>query len=186
MKGHADTFREWPDALPSTLSREIFDVLCGPLLGEGVYRRVFRCAIDPNFVVKFETRSSSFANVLEWEAWSVARYQEAGVWLAPCLAISDKGQVLIQRFAEDVTEAEIPDLVPAWLTDLKPENFGRVDGRIVCRDYGAAALLLRRGFDGRRMQTFEKVGKGGGFNMAQIDDDLVRRVVDRQQREAKK
>lgn len=179
MRGHADTIREWADPLSSTLSREMFDVMCGPLLGEGVYRRVFRCAIDPRYVVKFETRANSFANVIEWETWCIARHQDAGLWLAPCLAISDKGQVLLQRYAEDVTEADIPDRVPAWLSDLKPENFGRVDGRIVCRDYGGT-LILQHAMTAKT-QTFEKLGDRANFNMANLDSDLVRRHAKRKE-----
>jgi hypothetical protein len=37
-----------------------------------------------------------------------------------------------------------PTALPAFFTDFKRENFGFIDGRFVCHDYGTT-LLMERG-----------------------------------------
>lgn len=42
--------------------------------------------------------------------------------------------------AEPVSARDLPRKVPAFFTDLKAENWGRIDGRFVCVDYGLHLL----------------------------------------------
>jgi hypothetical protein len=52
--------------------------------------------------------------------------------------------MLIQRYCEPLREVELPKLLPDFLCDLKRENFGMFDGRVVCCDYGTAHSAIRR------------------------------------------
>jgi hypothetical protein len=36
-----------------------------------------------------------------------------------------------------------PTHLPNFMTDLKPENFGRLGNRIVCHDYGLSNIMTR-------------------------------------------
>lgn len=109
----------------------------GTKLGSGVYREVFALEHMPDYVIKVEQEPGCFHNVREWDTWqalqSAPKWRR---WLAPCLAISPGGLFLIQRRTTPVlTIKEMPAKVPAFLTDRKLGNYGRLDGRIVCHDY---------------------------------------------------
>lgn len=128
-----------------------FNLLCGRELGRGIHRQVFECKIDPTLVVKVEHNEDerSFANAFEFRNWD--EYSWAGdiaEWLAPVVAISPCGLVLLQRRTLDLRPHELPDKLPAFLTDHKPENYGLLDGRVVCRDYSTlisnASMRLRK------------------------------------------
>lgn len=121
-----------------------FNLLCGEQLGEGSHRRVFACKLDPTLVVKVETAEDhrSFANVHEHRNWDLLQdCKEASRWLAPVVAISPCGLVLLQKRTVDLRPKELPAKMPSFLTDLKPENYGLLDGRIVCRDYSMVITL---------------------------------------------
>lgn len=46
------------------------------------------------------------------------------------------GRILLQHKASPIVDrSALPEQVPAFLSDLKPENFGMLDGRLVCLDY---------------------------------------------------
>lgn len=120
--------------------QDAFNLLCGELLGQGVYRRVFECRIRKDLVVKVETEVGwhrSFANVAEMRFWNDhEHYKKVADWLAPCEYLSPDGRILLQRKASPIVDrSALPEQVPAFLSDLKPENFGMLDGRLVCLDY---------------------------------------------------
>lgn len=123
--------------------RELKAVVCGSLIGEGVARSVYECRHDPKYVVKIETVSRSFQNVSEWEAWEWLRGTKRGNWLAPCLSISPNGLILLQRRVTPMRDSERPKKIPAFLTDIKTDNFGWLDGRVVCIDYGTILSNIR-------------------------------------------
>jgi hypothetical protein len=116
--------------------KELFNLVCGDLIGEGAFRKVYAHRGDPTVVVKVEEGGRSFSNIIEWETWQQLQYMKLGEWLAPCLDISSAGSVLIQRRALPVRRGELPDRVPKIFTDLKIENWGMLDGKVVCVDYG--------------------------------------------------
>ena len=118
--------------------KDAYDLLCGPLLGEGIHRRVFACRIDPKLVVKVELNHEwrYFSNVHEMTFWDDHEHRKAvSKWLAPCKYLSPDGRILLQHRVEPLTRSLLPDRLPAFLTDLKPENFGWLNGRVVCVDY---------------------------------------------------
>lgn len=118
---------------------DAFNLLCGKLLGEGIHRKVFECRLRDDLVVKVEAETDwrYFANVLEMRFWNDhEHYKKVADWLAPCEYLSPDGRILLQRRVSPIIERSVlPEQVPAFLSDLKPENFGMLDGRLVCLDY---------------------------------------------------
>lgn len=121
---------------------DAFNLLCGKLLGEGIHRKVFECKLRADLVVKVEynTAYRDFANVKEMAFWCDNQYYKpVAKWLAPCEFLSPDGRLLLQRRADPVPLSyKLPDKVPSFLTDLKRENFGMLDGALVCLDYSMA------------------------------------------------
>lgn len=118
---------------------DAFNLLCGAKLGEGIHREVFECHIAPQYVVKVERDLDhrSFSNVHEWQFW-LDNKDNPGVakWLAPCYFMSPDGRILLQhRVRPAHSSDELPTQLPAFLNDLKPQNFGWLDGNFVCVDY---------------------------------------------------
>ena len=126
----------------NTIARDVlYTLIKGDLLGTGVARQVYRCAFDSSLVVKIETTSRSFQNVLEWEAWDAVRLTKYKDWFAPCVSISPCGTVLLQKYTRDLEPDEVPKDVPNFFCDLKVDNWGFYEGRPVCRDYGRTLLM---------------------------------------------
>ena len=130
------------DYFPSTIGRDFFSTICGDLLGSGIGRHVYECAINPRWVIKFEVGMRSFQNVAEWELWDHVRYRdELAKWFAPCVQISPCGMVLIQQRTSKLRgPEEMPEHVPNWMTDLKESNWGFYEGIPVLHDYGHTRL----------------------------------------------
>ena len=117
---------------------DAFNMLCGDKLGEGIHRTVFACKLLPDAVVKVEKDYFRyFANVFESKFWSDhSDYEAVAKWLAPVMHMSPDGRILLQRRADPVPASyELPDKMPAFLSDFKRENFGLLEGRLVCLDY---------------------------------------------------
>jgi hypothetical protein len=59
--------------------------------------------------------------------------------LCPVLLACPLGTFLVMRRADDIEESELPaaDEFDCLPLDHKADNFGRLDGRIVLRDYGS-------------------------------------------------
>jgi len=118
---------------------DAFNLLCGEKIGQGIHRMVFECRIRPDLVVKVENDDEwrYFANVQEMKFWS--DFQHApnwSKWLAPCEYMSPDGRILLQRKATPIREVDdLPSQLPAFLTDIKRENFGWIDENLVCIDY---------------------------------------------------
>lgn len=123
--------------------REYKSVLCADLIGKGSAREVYHLKTNADFVVKIETRIRSFQNIAEWEIWSFVQGGPLEKWFAPCQFISNAGTVLIQRKVTPLRECELPKKLPALLGDLKIENFGLLNGRFVCCDYGTGVHAIR-------------------------------------------
>jgi len=117
---------------------DAFNLLCGKLLGEGIHRKVFECRLREDLVVKVEDEQPwrYFANVLEMKFWNDHQhYDKVARWLAPCEYLSPDGRILLQKRAMPVERKTLPEQVPAFLTDLKAENFGMIGDQLVCVDY---------------------------------------------------
>lgn len=130
----------------AAMHRELFWMLCQERLGGGVSRVCWSSALLPDCVIKVEENSQCFQNIIEWETWSRVRGTPFEKWFAPCRWISSNGSVLIM--AKTSKPAKYPDKVPAFMTDLKTDNWGIYKGKFVCHDYGYH-LLMERGMTKR-------------------------------------
>jgi hypothetical protein len=119
--------------------KDAFNLLCGKKLGGGIHREVYECRLRPELVVKVELEEDwrSFANVREMLFWSNNQhYDKVAKWLSPCDYMSPDGRILLQRKVQIASATDtLPSELPSFLTDLKPDNFGWLDGRFVCVDY---------------------------------------------------
>lgn len=127
----------------TTVSRDLFNAVCGNLLGEGIGRKVYECKIDKSLVVKLE--ESGFQNVKEWEIWQevknyTGKLRHIKDSFAPCEYISPCGIFLFQKKTEKATRNMYPEKMPSYLLDRKYSNFGLYEGRLVCHDYGMQSL----------------------------------------------
>lgn len=125
-------------AAGSVVSRETFDCITGEELGSGISRVVFVSRMNSKQVVKFDVVSKDrFQNATEWEIWRSIKGTSIARWFAPCHWISDYGTLLTQSRVTPLVHGKLPmKRVPSFLCDMKPENFGWLDGRLVCCDYG--------------------------------------------------
>lgn len=130
------------------IHKEAFNVLTGDQIGRGVARSVHACKLDPTLVVKIEDGAGSFQNVAEWNVWEAVKETEWAKWFAPCVAISPCGSVLLMKRTTPVSRGAYPERLPRFLTDCKFQNYGEIDGRFVCHDYGMN-LLLENGMSNR-------------------------------------
>lgn len=128
----------------SVLSRDLFGLVAGDKLGEGMARQVHEYALDSKLVVKFETGARSFQNAAEWEFWTWVRGTDLERWFAPCRYVSACGCILIQDRCEPLPVRRRPKMLPAFMTDVHPDNFGVLGGRVVCFDYGFGLSVIRR------------------------------------------
>ena len=105
-------------------------------LGKGVSRKVYPLAHTGEWVLKVETDAYSFQNPQEWLIWRAVRNTRHARWFAPCKAISPGGQILVQRRTSTPGPRDFPKRLPGFLIDLKRENYGLLEGRLVAHDYG--------------------------------------------------
>ena len=117
-----------------------FNLLCGEKIGAGGYRDVFNCRIRDDLVVKVEVLKHwrEFHNVREMQFWCDHQHSpNIARWLAPCEYMSPDGRILLQRRVQPIRDTDkLPDKLPTFLTDIKRENFGWLDKKLVCVDYG--------------------------------------------------
>ena len=126
-----------------TTAVDLFRLVVGERIGGGISREVYEFRPNNDLIIKFDTNSRSFQNVSEWETWGWVRGTRMARWFAPCVQISPCGTVLLQRRCEPLQKKQIPRKLPAFLCDFKPENFGLLEGKVVCLDYGTAWSCIR-------------------------------------------
>ena len=135
------------------LDKELWNLVLGYEIGYGRDRTVYMCALNTSFVIKVEYGERSFQNRVEWETWEYVSGGPYEKWFAPCNRISPCGTLLFQKRTTPVQK--LPKKLPAFFTDLKCENFGMFEGRLVCHDYGTIAANIRRTFT-KKTQTVPK------------------------------
>ncbi len=123
----------------NTHELDFFRLFCGVKLGAGMSREVWTFGLDDKYVIKFE-QQGFFQNVKEWELWKDAEHGPAAKWLAPCDRISENGRILIMKRTVTASHRQYPSKMPAFLTDFKKENYGMLNGRLVCHDYGLSLV----------------------------------------------
>lgn len=129
----------------------------GAKLGAGIDREVYELALDTDQVIKIETGSNHFQNVMEFQTWNSAVMMDHPLknHLAEVHRISAYGcWLMMERTWPPGPDFEWPTRMPAGLTDFKQANYGLTkDGRLVAHDYGTN-ILLENGMT-RRMRKVE-------------------------------
>ncbi len=121
--------------------QEYEGIFLGSKIGNGCYRDVYNYRLNEKLVVKIERDDTTFSNILEYKIWEEVQYaDDLSKWFAPCIAISPNGKILIQKKAERALKKDYPKELPAFFSDIKMDNFGFLDGRLVCFDYGSLPL----------------------------------------------
>lgn len=114
------------------LIMETFRFILGEKIGQGCSRAVYNYVFDPNWVVKISLKFP-FDNVLEHDIWHIVKDSDDAKWFAESKWISPSGHILLQRKTKPCTK--LPDTLPDFFTDLKPDNFGYIGKQLVCHDY---------------------------------------------------
>lgn len=129
---------DWQTELGRALLVEGLSLTLGAQIGNGIDRWVYRHRGNDDWIVKIEPDTNHrFQNVAEWHLWENVRETSMRGWLAPCVRISHSGNFLIMERTTPVLPRDLPKRIPAWLTDVKASNWGRLpNGRVVCHDYG--------------------------------------------------
>lgn len=122
--------------------RDLIKVLVGKRIDGGQFREVFEYGPNPKkWVIKIATHELS-SNVVEAKVWYEAQGLNSDLqivkdWLAPVKFISPDSRVLVMRRTQPIEMKDLPKKLPSFVNwDVKPENFGMLDGRLVCHDYG--------------------------------------------------
>ena len=120
----------------------IADMVVGEKIGSGFSRDVYHWTPNSNHVLKVAKSYRGIeANIIEFSTWESLEINSefariAKQWFAPCMEISGCGRYLIMAKTSPVRPSEAPTVIPSFVTDLKLENIGWLNGRIVFHDYG--------------------------------------------------
>lgn len=134
------------------ISDSILDLCVGDIIGEGYSRTVYEWLPDPSMVLKVAKEDNMYrgisSNILEFELWEWVAFGEthkkAKKWLAPVHRITKDGRCMLMAKTEPLKTSELPEKVPCWMTDIKQENVGLYEGRVVIHDY-ALNLVTDKG-----------------------------------------
>lgn len=134
------------------IPNDLWELCIGEKLGEGMSRHVYVWRPDPTLVVKIETQKHNWFNIEEYNTWAAVRDTKHARWFAPVVGIAGGGSMILQRRTQLPRLEDLPSKLPIFLTDTKTENFGVLDGRVVCHDYGFH-LLRERGMNSRMVKA---------------------------------
>lgn len=122
----------------------------GDKLGSGSFRNVYAMIGDKSKVIKVEYSGRDFCNVHEMAVWKKVEATPIEHWFAPCHQIDLVGISMIQsRTVPFECEADFiaavkatpTKKIPGFFDDVHFGNFGMLEGRIVCHDYGFTHFL---------------------------------------------
>ena len=125
------------------VNTDLITTLIGKKLGQGTYRAVYQHNWDKDWVIKIEPNNTS-SNISEYMLWDeiqglINKLAWVKEWFALVLWMSPNGKILcMQKTSQEPKnrKLEIPDKVPAFLADVKLDNFGWIGNKFVCHDYG--------------------------------------------------
>lgn len=126
--------------LPNVVLKDWMMLALGQRLGSGVGRQVFVYELDPRLVIKVE--DCGFQNIVEREIWLAIKESKFREWFAPVRNISPCGTVLLMERTLPAPRSKYPKKMPGFVSDLKYSNFGMLNGRLVCHDYGMLCNFL--------------------------------------------
>lgn len=125
------------------VNTDLITTLLGEKIGSGTYRAVYQHNWDKDYVIKIEPKSTE-CNMTEYMLWDEIRGLKNELtwvkdWFAPVLWMSPNGKILCMQKTSEFPKnkkLERPLEIPAFLTDIKWNNFGWIGNRFVCHDYG--------------------------------------------------
>lgn len=116
---------------------EFIDFFCGRNLGEGQSRIVYDYNPDKKYVIKID-KSKWFNNIEEYELYTLLKkeHPKSAEFLAPVYQISQGGKIMLQRKTTPIKDFKhFPKKIPAFLSDVKIQNWGILNNKLVCHDY---------------------------------------------------
>lgn len=126
-----------------SVNSDLIKMFIGKHIGSGYYRSVFEFNPSPDkYVVKIEHNDTNCNTneFLIWEevSWLVGDLAWVKDWFAPILYMSPNGKILIQERTSMYSSGgqEYPNEVPDFFSDVKLDNFGWLNKKFVCHDYG--------------------------------------------------
>lgn len=125
--------------LAPSILRDMTAFICAESLGTGLSRLVFVYRPNPKWVVKIEEKG--FQNVIEQYVWDRVHQTDFARWFAPIIDASPLGTVVLMERTSLPRPQDFPKRMPAFLTDFKRTNYGMLNGRLVCHDYGTNLLI---------------------------------------------
>lgn len=139
-----------------TISRDMFLLMCGDIIGRGSFRDVFQYNLNSNWVVKIQRNNDEFSNIKEFEIWCFVKGTEFEKYFAPCYWMSPDGKVLLQHKTKPITKIRRPpEFIPSFFTDVKDDNFGFIGRRFVAHDYDFTfGKVLKTGLT-KRMKKYK-------------------------------
>lgn len=124
------------------VTTDIFNLLCGDEIGEGIGRKVFQHNMDKNLVVKIATTQEGVrCNSNEYVLWEEIQGLKGNLawvkdWFAPVVAISENANILIMKKTQEKEGKKRPTEVPNFFMDVHYGNFGWIGNKFLCHDYG--------------------------------------------------
>lgn len=122
---------------------EFLRCMTGDLIGEGCYRYVFDNPFNKKQVIKIDMGETN-SNTIEWDLWNTIKLiPDLAKWFAPCIKMSPCGRVLIMEKADTSKGIDAyPKKIPSFFMDIKTQNFGFINTKLVCIDYGLNLLYV--------------------------------------------
>jgi len=122
------------------VATDLITSLCGEHLATGAFREVYNYNLDHRYVVKIEPCNSN-CNIVEYMIWDevkglINNSEWVKKWFAPVKWISPNGRILVMQKTKVNHKKKKPEKIPAFLWDIKEENFGWIGNDFVCHDYG--------------------------------------------------
>lgn len=122
------------------------DTLLGESIGEGQYRSVYTCKLNPKLVIKVQKDPGQSNNIVEFDTWQQLQWVNPRIrdWFMPCNWCSQNGRFLVQPKGKDIPieTGRRKIKVPEFLTDVKRENFKLYKGKMVIVDYDFTIFKL--------------------------------------------
>ncbi len=131
---------------------DLFNLITGPEIGVGQYRKVYENLFNPKQVIKQDS-GANYSNINEWQMWEEFAGTPLEQWLAPVYHISPRGMWLVMARTTPIPIGKYPKRVPSIFADMKPDNWGWYKGRPVCHDYGNHAVFTLARTSGRKLQS---------------------------------
>lgn len=133
------------EAWASVLKNDFIRLFLGAKVSEDEFRTCYELIGQPHLVVKVEKTEGTFFNITEWQMWSTLQFSEHGILFAPCRRISPSGHILIQERTAPLPEGfTLPHGLPDFFSKSTINDFGSIEGRLVCHNYSRSSFNATR------------------------------------------